>query len=108
MTVTDTVGTSMTQVFTGQTMSRNGKATARTTGAVTISTPFTVTAASPVGFNGSITGTNQTLSTTMPFEPLQRARGRLEHLGHVDAVDHRRRLAEGPPAHRYDRRRPRR
>ena len=67
VTVTDTVGTSMTQVFTGQTMSRNGKATARTTGAVTISTPFTVTAASPVGFNGSITGTNQILSTTMPL-----------------------------------------
>ena len=67
VTVTDAVGTSITQVFTGQTMSRNGKATARATRTVTVSTPFSVTAAGPVAFAGSLTGTNQTLTTTMPL-----------------------------------------
>ena len=67
VTLTDTVGTSMAQVFTGQTMSRNGTAIARASRTMTVSTPFSVNAASPVNFTGGLTGTNQVLSTTMPL-----------------------------------------
>ncbi len=67
VTVTDTVGTSTTAVFTGQTMSRNGKATARAARTVTISTPFSVTNAGGLNFAGTLTGANQTLTTTMPL-----------------------------------------
>lgn len=67
VTLTDTLGTSTAPVFTGQTMTRNGKATARATRTVTISTPFSVTAPGIVSFSGAITGTNQSLSTTMPL-----------------------------------------
>jgi hypothetical protein len=69
VTLTDTLGTTNTLVFTGQTVSRNGGTSAMASRAVSISTPFGFVAApGPVNFAGTINGRNQTLSTTMPLD----------------------------------------
>ena len=67
--LTDTIGTSTTLVFTGQTAIRNGAATASASRTVTVSTPFGfVSAPGAVNFAGTITGQNQVLTTTMPLD----------------------------------------
>jgi YVTN family beta-propeller protein len=67
--VTNTMGTSDTQVFTGQTVSRNGTAAALAVRTVTIATPFSLLSTpSTIGFSGSINSTNQVLSAPLDLD----------------------------------------
>jgi hypothetical protein len=67
VTETDSAGTSTTQVFTGQTVSRNGGAAAQVSHTVVIALGW-VSAPSSIGFSATLNGLDQTVTATLPFD----------------------------------------
>ncbi|MBV8950451.1 MAG: PKD domain-containing protein, partial [Actinobacteria bacterium] len=69
LTPTDSAGTSMTDVFTGRTMSRNGGTSAQTTRPSTVAGgPAWVSTPGPISFAGALTGQDRTLTATLPLD----------------------------------------
>lgn len=69
LTETDSAGTSTTQVFTGQTATRNGSSAARRTATVDVSQALGfVSLPSTVDFSGTLTGLDQVLTSTLALD----------------------------------------